>query len=126
MRYLWDTTFVIDHLRNDAGAMTAMERMLVDGDVMFINEIVAGEAWAGARAAEARYVRNLLNLPVLVQPGPGAAERAGAWRKDARARGWTLSLTDALIAAAADACDATILTRNGRDFALTPVPVESY
>jgi len=126
MRYMWDTTFVIDHLRNDPGAKAAMDRMLADGDESFLNEIVACEAWSGVRPAEVRRVRNLLNLPEFVQPGPDAAERAGFWRNEARSRGWTLSLTDALIAAAAEACDAAILTRNGRDFALTPVPVADY
>jgi predicted nucleic acid-binding protein len=38
----------------------------------------------------------------------------------------TLSAPDALIAASAEALDATVLTRNLRDFALTPVPVETY
>jgi predicted nucleic acid-binding protein len=123
---MWDTTFVVDHLRDDPGAMAAMERMLADGDEMFINEIVAGEAWSGARSAELRSIRSLLNLPVFVQPGPDAVEQAGRWRQEARSRGWSLGLTDALIAAAADACDATILTRNARDFALTPVPVAEY
>ena len=126
MRVLWDTTFVIDHLREDPGAWVVMDRMLAEGDELFITEIVAAEAWAGARPADMRYVRNLLNLPVFVQPGPDAAERAGTWRREARARGWTLSLTDALIAAAAESCGAAILTRNGRDFALTHVPVVEY
>ena len=126
MRYLWDTTFVIDHLRNDPGAKAAMDRMLADGDESFLSEIVACEAWSGVRPAEVYRVRNLLNLPEFVQPGPDAAQRAGVWRNEARARGWTLSLTDALIAAAAEASDATILTRNARDFVLTPVPVAEY
>jgi predicted nucleic acid-binding protein len=37
-----------------------------------------------------------------------------------------LSLADALIAAAADASDAAVLTRNVRDFAMTPVRIETY
>jgi predicted nucleic acid-binding protein len=37
-----------------------------------------------------------------------------------------LSLEDALIAAAAEAAEATVLTRNVRDFALTPARVETY
>jgi predicted nucleic acid-binding protein len=37
-----------------------------------------------------------------------------------------LSLADALIAAAANNADAIVLTRNVRDFSLTPVRVESY
>jgi predicted nucleic acid-binding protein len=126
MRYLLDTTFVIDHLRNDPGAAAALMRMLSDGDELLINEVVACEAWSGVRVAEATRLRNLLALPEFVQPGPDAAERAGSWRAEARSRGWALSVTDALIAAAAEASDATILTRNARDFALTPVPVASY
>lgn len=126
MRYVLDTTFVIDHLRSDPGAAEALERMLSDGDELLINEIVACEAWAGVRVPEMTRLRNLLAVPEFVQPGPDAAERAGRWRAEARSRGWTLSVTDALIAAAAEASDATILTRNERDFALTPVPVASY
>jgi predicted nucleic acid-binding protein len=126
MRYLLDTTFVIDHLRDDPGAAAALKRMLSDGDELLINEVVACEAWSGVRVAEGTRLRNLLALPEFVQPGPDAAERAGVWRAEARSRGWALSVTDALIAAAAEASDATILTRNSRDFALTPVPVALY
>ena len=35
-------------------------------------------------------------------------------------------MTDALIAAAAESLDAVLLTRNLRDFARTPVRVETY
>ncbi len=126
MRYMLDTTFVIDYLRDDPDAVAALDRLMADGDELFLNEIVSCESWSGVRAGELGRLQTLLNLPEYVQPGPDAAERAGRWRLDARARGWTLSLTDALIAAAAESCDATILSRNGRDFALTPVPVESY
>jgi predicted nucleic acid-binding protein len=51
---------------------------------------------------------------------------AGRWRTEARALGRRLSLEDALVAAAAHASDAAVLTRNVRDFALTPVRVETY
>ncbi len=51
---------------------------------------------------------------------------AGSWREVARSRGRHLSLADALIAAAAHDADAAVLTRNVRDFALTPVRVETY
>ena len=42
------------------------------------------------------------------------------------AAGRHLSLADALIAAAADVADAAVLTRNIRDFAMTPVRIETY
>ena len=126
MRYVLDTTFVIDYLRDSPHAVAALDRMMADGDELFLNEIVACEAWSGVRPADVGRMRTLLNLPEFVQPGPEAAESAGRWRQDARSRGWTLSLTDALIAAAAEACEAAILTRNARDFSLTPVAVAEY
>ena len=51
---------------------------------------------------------------------------AGRWRGEVRRAGRNLSLADALIAAAAEASDAIVLTRNVRDFSLTPVRVETY
>jgi predicted nucleic acid-binding protein len=68
----------------------------------------------------------LLRPIEFVQPGPDAAHLAGRWRRDARSRGQTLSLADALIAAAAHAADAVVLTRNVRDLSLAPVRVEAY
>jgi predicted nucleic acid-binding protein len=61
-----------------------------------------------------------------VQPAPDAARLAGRWRGEARARGITISVPDALIAAAAHALDATLITRNVRDFAQLPIELESY
>ena len=75
--------------------------------------------------AELRGLDTLIRAVELVQPGSEVAA-AGRFRADARRRGFTLSVPDALIAASADALAATIITKNIRDFALTPVPVEGY
>jgi predicted nucleic acid-binding protein len=40
--------------------------------------------------------------------------------------GRTLNLADALIAAASVSLGATLITRNRRDFELTPVVIETY
>jgi predicted nucleic acid-binding protein len=124
-RYVLDTTFVIDHLRGDAGAQARFSRIFEHGDQAVVNEIVACEAWTGARLAGDPALRALMNVVEFVQPGPDSAERAGRWRQEARQRGHVLSLADALIVAAAED-DAVVLTRNTRDFALTPVRVEAY
>lgn len=124
-RYILDTSFVIDHLRGDPAATERFARMFDNGDQPVINEIVACEAWAGAPASGDLALEALMRTVEFVQPAPEAAMRAGIWRQDARRRGHTLSLADALIAAAADD-DATVMTRNIRDFALTPVRVEPY
>jgi predicted nucleic acid-binding protein len=126
MRYLIDTTFVIDHIRGDSGARQRMARAAEVGDELFVNEVVVAEAWAGAHHDDDPDLEALLRFLEFVQPGPDIARAAGRWRAHARSRGWTLSMTDALIAAAADSLDAVLLTRNLRDFALTPVRVETY
>ena len=126
MRYLIDTTFLIDHLRGDHAARERMARLAEVGDELFVNEVVVAEAWAGAHGGADPDLELFLRSLEFVQPAPDAAQAAGRWRAGAHARGWTLSMTDALIAAAADSLDATLLTRNLRDFALTPIRVEAY
>jgi predicted nucleic acid-binding protein len=124
-RYVLDTSFVIDHLRGDPAAVARFARLFENGDEPIINEVVACEAWAGSPLAGDPALKRLIQVAEFVQPGPESAERAGRWRQEARSRGHALSLADALIAAAAER-DAIVLTRNVRDFALTPVRVEPY
>jgi predicted nucleic acid-binding protein len=125
MKYLLDTTFVIDHLRGDREAVARFARIVDNGDEPFVCDVVACEAWTGAHDTDPGLV-GLLRFVEFVQAGPVQAQHAGRWRADARKRGWTLSATDALIAATANAIGAAVLTRNVRDFALTPVTVERY
>ncbi len=125
-RLFLDSTFVIDHLRGDVAATERWLRMFDKGDPPFIGEVVVCEVRTGLREEDEQYLLAFLEPIEFVQAGPVQAIMAGRWRAAARARGWTLSLPDALIAAAADALDAAVLTRNTRDFALTPVPVETY
>jgi len=123
---LLDTSFVIDcwHIRGEA--LARLERLFADGSPLYITEVVVCELFAGLREPERDRARRFLEPLEFIQPGPATAVTAGIWRAEARTRGATLHLPDALIAAAADAVGATVLTRNIRDFALTPVPVESY
>lgn len=126
MAVLLDTTFVIDHLRGQPDAVERLRRLVDGGDLLFVNEVVVCEAWASARDPADRDLTVLLRFLEFVQPGPDVAQRAGRWRAEARARGQTLAATDALIAAAAVSLDAAVLTRNVRDFAVTPARVETY
>jgi predicted nucleic acid-binding protein len=126
MRYLLDTTFVIDYLRGDGATGQRFRAMFDAGDEPLVNEIVACEAATGAPRHPDPDLMALLEPIEFVQPGPEHALLAGEWRAAARAAGRHLSLADALIAAAASASEATVLTRNVRDFALTPVRIEPY
>jgi len=43
MRYLLDTTFVIDHLRGDLEAVARFVRIVDNGDEPFVSDVVACE-----------------------------------------------------------------------------------
>jgi hypothetical protein len=126
VRYLLDSAFLIDVLRGQAEAMGRLARLYEAGDTIYVNEIVVCEVASGSHLHPDPDLDGLLQPLEFIQPGPESALEAGRWRAEARRQGWTLSLADALIAAAAGAAGATILTRNRRDFSLTPVPVEGY
>ena len=126
MRYLLDSTFAIDFLRARPHATDRMWRLVAGGDDPFISDVVLCELATGVRPAEMQELDRFVRGVEFVQPGPEVARQAGVWRGEARSRGKTLSVPDALIAATADALGAAVLTRNVWDFALTPVPVETY
>lgn len=125
-RYLVDTTFVVDYLRNLPAAVARYQLLFQAGDAVLVNGIVVCEAATGAPDHPDPALAAFLEPIEYIQPGPEAPLLAGEWRASARLRGRALSLADALIAAAANAADAVVLTRNVRDFSLTPVRVESY
>lgn len=126
MRYLLDTTFAIDVLRNHQAAVDRFARLFSAGDDAYVTDIVVCELATGARPEDEPGLSAFLRAVEFVQPGAEVAALAGRWRGQARRRGVTVSVPDALIAAVADALGATMLTRNVRDFELLPVPVEEY
>ena len=126
MRLLVDSAFVIDYLQGLPDARRRWEAVFAEGDEPIVNEIVVCEVRAGLHPHEEVHLASFLGPVELVQPGLEAAMTAGRWRAEAHARGYHLGLADALISAAAQATDAVVLTRNVRDFALTPVRVETY
>lgn len=124
MRYLLDTSFLIDHWYGAAGERLAA--LHASANRLYVTEIVVCELLSGLRRDDFERGLRLLRPFEFVQPGPDVAALAGRWRSEAHAAGRRLSLADALIAAAAHSLEATVVTRNVRDFALMPVAVESY
>jgi predicted nucleic acid-binding protein len=123
---LLDTSFVIDVWQGQPTAVARLDELVEAAAPLFVNEVVVSELAAGLQEADLEAARRFLEPLEFIQPGPSNAMAAGRWRAEARAQGRTLHLADALIAAAAIAAAATVLTRNVRDFALTPVGVETY
>lgn len=126
MYLILDSTFVIDHLRGDRAARERWRRMFDEGDQPVITEIVVCEVRTGLRAIDEELLDRFLTPTDFVQPGRETAMLAGIWRAQVSAGGRTLGLADALIAAAAFHMGGGVVTRNVRDFALTPVRVETY
>jgi predicted nucleic acid-binding protein len=126
MRLLLDSTFVIDLLDGVPEAIQRHRAIFETGDEPFVNEVVVCEVRAGMPPGDEPILVGILEPVEFVQPGPETATLAGAWRRSAHERGFHLSLPDALIASAADAVGAAVLTRNVRDFRLTPVRIETY
>lgn len=125
-QYLLDTSFLIDVMRGDPGAQQRLERLWSEAEAIYVNEIVVCELFTGLRDPDVKKGRTLVQPLEFVQPGPETALLAGRWRSQAQQQGRTLSLADALIAATAESLGAAVLTRNLRDFALTPASIESY
>jgi predicted nucleic acid-binding protein len=126
MYLILDSTFVIDHLRGDPGARERWQRMFEEGDQPVVTEVVVCEVRTGLRQADQGLLDRLLVPTEFVQPGRETAMLAGQWRAEVRDGGRTLGLPDALIAAAAFHLGGGVVTRNARDFTLTPVRVETY
>ena len=124
--FLLDTSFVIDCWHNRAQALARLETLFAEGAPLYVTEVVVCELFGGLLEADRNAAHRFLEPIEFIQPGPEAAVHAGIWRAEARRRGAMLRLPDALIAAAAEAAGAAVLTRNVRDFALAPVSVESY
>jgi len=126
MRLLVDSAFVIDYINGVPDARARWEAVWADGDEPVVNEIVVCEVRTGTRDRDVPDLRAFLEPIEFIQPGPQHALLAGDWRAQARAAGRHLSLADSLIAVAAHATDAAVLTRNVRNFAMTPVRIETY
>jgi predicted nucleic acid-binding protein len=126
VRLMLDSAFIIDLMNGLPEAIARQARMYEVGDDPLINEIVVCEVRAGLRGDGVGRLERLLEGLEFIQPGPETALRAGSWREAARRRGRHLSLADALIAAGAFDSGAAVLTRNVKDFVLTPVLVQTY
>jgi predicted nucleic acid-binding protein len=126
VRYVLDSTFLIDYLRSDPAALARLEQLYRAGDDPIVTAVTTTEVWAGRRVEGDPAIEALLRYFEYVPPGPSTARLAGEWRAKAREIGLTLGAPDAIIAATAFDLDAAVLTRNTRDFELTPVRVETY
>lgn len=126
MRYLLDTTLIVDHAHGYGPAMQLLHRLYEQGAELFTCDVVVCEALSGGDEDHRRAVARLLDPLDFVATDPDAARAAGAARLERHRAGGKLGLGDALIAAVARGLDATIVTRNRPDFARQGAAVLTY
>jgi len=126
MRYLLDTTLIIDHAHGYEPAMRLLHRLYEEGAELFTCDVVVCEALSGGTDEHRQVVSRLLDPLDFVATDPATARAAGTARLERHRSGGKLGLGDALIAAVARGIDATIVTRNRPDFERQGAMVLSY
>jgi predicted nucleic acid-binding protein len=125
MRYLLDTTLLVDHANGRPGAVALVRTLFGEPNDLFICDVVVTEATSGADDDEVGAVIALIDALEYVSTHPDAARWAGASRRRLR-RTSPRQLGDAIIAGVAWFLDATVVTRNPRDFEIQGVRVLGY
>ncbi len=126
MRYLLDTTLLIDHANGHEPATTLLARLYEQGAELFTCDVVVCEAMSGGTDAQRAILARLIEPLEYVATAPAMARNAGEARRLRRAAGGRLALGDALIAAVGKELGATIVTRNRPDFERQGASVLTY
>ena len=123
LRYMLDTNIVSDLVRRPDGE-TARRAASLDPGTIAVSIIVAAELrYGAARRQSARLTRQLEAVLSALETLPLAAPadaHYGAIRSDLERIGRTIGHNDLLIAAHARALNATLVTRNVREFGRVP------
>jgi len=125
MRYLLDTTLLIDHSKGRPGAPELVESLFAESSDLLVCDIVVAEALTGGDAAQRRGIESLVRALEYVSTAADAAVWAAESRHRRRAVG-ARSLADAIIAGVAWHQDAIVVTRNPQDFEVQGVRVLGY
>jgi predicted nucleic acid-binding protein len=126
MRYLLDTTLLIDHVNGYEPASSVLRRLYDEGGELFTCDVVVCEALSGGSDEQRAILGRLLSPLDYVATDPEAARAAGAARLERHRAGGRLGLGDALIAAVARGLGATVVTRNRPDFERQGAAVLAY
>lgn len=126
MRYLLDSTLLIDHANRDAPAAKLLERLHSQPHELYVCDVVTCETLSQGDASHLRHLRALLDALEYVATTPDAARWAAASRLKRHRAGGKLGLGDSLIAGIAAELGATVVTRNRPDFERQGIEVLSY
>lgn len=125
MKYLLDTTVLVDHVRRGPGLSGFLLSLLAQGDDLATSCVNVAELEQGLLLNERKAADTLLDRLDFLPTTREAARRAGHYLSHFRAHGRTLQLPDALIAGTARVHGAVLVTHNVQDFPMRDIRVVS-
>jgi predicted nucleic acid-binding protein len=125
MRYLLDTTLLIDHANGRPGALAIVRELFSEPNDLLVCDAVVTEATSGGSDEQVGGIVSLIDSIEYVSTHPDAARWAGASRRRLQ-RSSPRQLGDAIIAGVAWHQDAIVVTRNPADFEAQGVRVLGY
>ena len=126
MRYLLDSTVLIDHANRDEPAAELLERLFSGPHELYTCDVVTCETLSQGDPDHLRHLRVLVNALEYVATTPDAARWAANSRHKRHGEGRRLGLGDSLIAGVAAELGAIVVTRNRPDFERQGIEVLSY
>ena len=125
MRYLLDTTILIDLARGRPSASAIVRDLFSEPNDLYVCDAVVAEASSAGSDEHLEAIKALIDAVEFVSTHPDAAEWAGASRRRLRQTN-PIRLGDAIIAGVAWYNDAVVVTRNPTDFEVQGVRVLAY
>lgn len=125
MRYLLDTTVLIDHNRGRPSAVELVRQLFSEPNDLYICDAVVAEALSSGPDDEIAALVTMVQALEYVSTHPDAAAWAGASRRRLRQTS-PRRLGDAIIAGVAWFNDAIVVTRSPADFEVQGVRVLAY
>ncbi len=126
MKYLLDTTVLLDFVHDRGGAVELIDRLFAEAETLYTCDVVTCEALSGGNDLERTVIGGILDALEYIALAPEGARWAAQARQSGRSAPGAQSLADALIAATAWSLAATLVTRNPRDFERPGIGVLRY
>lgn len=125
MRYLIDTTLLIDHAKSRPGADALVASLFAEPNDLYVCDVVVAEALSGGDEKQLATLRLLIAALEYVSTHPEAAIWAGRTRHRL-GRTSPRGFADTIIGGVAWYNDAIVVTRNPGDFEVQGVRVLGY